>query len=373
MRNSPDGMEADRLTLDLSRANAWFVRNYADCRDGFLQKAARFEAVASHREWPADVASEPSLVTDTLWLGAADAKRVLVLISATHGVEGYCGSAVQQFLLSQWSPGTVQAWQDTAVLFIHALNPWGMAHARRCDAQGIDLNRNFLDFSAALPADPDYPELLAALALADVDQRTRQLTVLRERWGERRFQQVLSSGQALCDWAPFYCGTAPSRASQVIDTIIAEYQLSERELVVLDLHSGLGPWSHGELICDHPADSNGQRYAVSLFGKAVANAGQGESFSVPLNGLQDYRWHALMAERGCFLTLEYGSYPVEHLFRVLLDDHLYWHQLGKNAADTPQRLAMLEHFCPQDVLWQQAVLFRGWQYVSRVLEYFGNE
>ncbi len=39
---------------------------------------------------------------------------------------------------------------------IHALNPWGMQWARRCDEQGIDINRNFIDFNQLSPVNPHY-------------------------------------------------------------------------------------------------------------------------------------------------------------------------------------------------------------------------
>ena len=34
------------------------------------------------------------LACDTTWAGPSDAKRVLVMISATHGVEGFCGASM---------------------------------------------------------------------------------------------------------------------------------------------------------------------------------------------------------------------------------------------------------------------------------------
>jgi hypothetical protein len=262
---------------------------------------------------------------------------------------------------------------NCAVLFIHALNPWGMQWARRCDHNGVDLNRNFTDFSA-LPSTPIYyPELLASFALARGARRQSWQQMMLQM-GREAFEQLLSGGQFEHAWAPFYGGTEPAWANQLINQVIARWQLSERELVVLDLHTGLGPYAFGELISDHAPASAASHYAQQVFGPAVAQTLTGESHSVPKVGLLDYCWHALMAERGCFLTLEFGTLGTDSLFDVIVDDHIFWR--GKNRVKPSDesycsnRRQMLQHFCPSDVLWQQAALFKSWQVVSRVLTHF---
>ncbi|MGR9072843.1 MAG: DUF2817 domain-containing protein, partial [Gammaproteobacteria bacterium] len=91
------------------------------------------------------------LVTDTVLLGDPDAQRVLVVIGGTHGIEGFAGSAIQIDLLRLMSAGRIKLFGDISFLLIHALTPWGYAWLRRCDAGGVDLNRNVVDFSGALP------------------------------------------------------------------------------------------------------------------------------------------------------------------------------------------------------------------------------
>jgi hypothetical protein len=61
--------------------------------------------------------------------------------------EGYCGSGVQVFALhdAEWRAKARDA--GVAVLYIHALNPYGFSHIRRATHENVDLNRNFHDFS----------------------------------------------------------------------------------------------------------------------------------------------------------------------------------------------------------------------------------
>jgi len=72
------------------------------------------------------------------------------LIGGTHGIEGFAGSAIEIDVLRLIAGGHVVIPANTAVLMVHALTPWGYAWLRRCDADGVDLNRNVVDFSRPL-------------------------------------------------------------------------------------------------------------------------------------------------------------------------------------------------------------------------------
>lgn len=345
----------------------WFFDDYAQCRRAFLHSVNLLGANEQNtRTWQL---GESDLTTDAFWLGARDAKEVLVLISGTHGVEGYCGSAIQSFILQAIEGGRLTLQSHQALLVIHGLNSWGMQHARRCDQDGIDLNRNFVDFNHLPPSSEKYAQWIKVLDIPNLEQRQQALKQLELTWGRSEYEKVISGGQYTHAWAPFYGGTQASFASGVIDDVIDHWQLHERCLVVIDLHTGLGPWAFGELICDHDVDSNGSAFAYKLFGDAVALAQTGESFSVVKKGLLDYRWHELMHEQGCFLTLEFGTYNTDALFEVVLNDHLFWHHQTEPSEQqvAQQRQAMMHHFYPQDTLWRQAVLFKAWQVVARAL------
>lgn len=97
-----------------------------------------------------------ALYTDVARIGPASASRLMLVVSGTHGVEGYYGSDCQIAWLETLDEKALPA--DTALLLIHLLNPWGTAHLRRVNEDNIDLNRNFIDFSQPPPANPDYAQ-----------------------------------------------------------------------------------------------------------------------------------------------------------------------------------------------------------------------
>lgn len=350
-----------------------FQGDYAACRDRFVTSAGRVPKVLSHRS-EACSGQDPhgnSLFTDVVWLGSDGADKVLVLISGTHGAEGFAGSAIQTDFLNEaartgWHPPA-----DTAVLLIHALNPWGMAWGRRCDQDGIDLNRNFIDFDQPPPANPGYLALRDVLMQEDPQSRAEGLKQYGDRYGQTALEIAISGGQYSDPDGPFFGGFGKSRARKLIEKLINDFTLGEKQLAVIDLHTGLGPYGYGEIICDHQPDSDGTRIARNWYGDAVTLPLAGTSSSVPKLGLMDYGWHAIMNPSSCFVTLEYGTYGTELLFDTILADHRL-HAAGPinwSATQTRQvKDAMRRHFCPPDQQWQEMVLWRGRQVIRLALE-----
>jgi hypothetical protein len=318
-----------------------------------------------------------ALSCNWLWLGETHARRVVVMISGTHGVEGFAGSAIECDVLSLIRGGELVLAADTAILMIHALNPWGYAWCRRCDHEGIDINRNFVDFSGPLPCHSRYPMIRDALLLEDQGQRDSLLADYRQQWGAMAYEMAVSGGQHVEPSLPFYGGKAPSFGREVIEQLMAKFDLKHRHLAVVDIHTGLGPYGYGEVICDHPAMTMGARRALGWYGPACQLPESGSSSSVPKTGLLDYGWHAIMDDLSCFVTLEFGTLGTQSLFETLNAETLIWAQAYPQLPDESLRVdvarRMCNHFNPDDDSWRESVLFRGRQVVSQALAGLSGE
>ena len=354
------------MPSDFFSPQPWFRQDYVEARNIFLREQQQCASIgtqeATSYTHPLLSPAGQEIATDVLWMGPQESNRVVVLISGTHGIEGYAGSATQSFLLSLFRKGKLALPEDMALLVIHALNPWGMAWHRRCDDQGIDINRNFIDFEHSLPHDPDYHRVHPWMFCRNHEHRKQGLAQLEGILGTKRYEEALSGGQYEDPKAPFYGGITPSRARICIESVMQQYRLAQRDLVVLDVHTGLGAWGYGELMCDHPLQSPQQSCAQGIFGAAVTMAADGSSSSVPKKGLLDYAWHDIMSPNSCFLTLEFGSYSNARLFDTIIENHCIWAQeIDLILCHEQSKEKMLSHFSPNDVFWQRSVLFQAWQ------------
>ncbi|WP_461480792.1 DUF2817 domain-containing protein [Porticoccus sp.] len=327
---------------------------------------ARLAIPVVRRDFSLDSAAD--LVCQTAWLGPADARKVLVLISGTHGIEGFAGTAVQLDWFNLLAGGQAALPDDTAMLCINGLNPWGYANGRRCDDQGIDVNRNFIDFDQPLPSNSGYEQLRPLLAMTDKVARDKALAECAANLGQRDFEMAFSGGQYSDPRGPFYGGRGPGFSRRVIETLISDFELPERQLAVVDVHTGLGPYGYGEVICDHPRGSPSVATAFNWYGPGCGLPAEGTSSSVPKFGLLDYAWHRIMDGQSCFVTLEFGTLGLASLFGVLQEEAAVWTQLNAPIASrTLVAAAMRRHFYPANAGWREAVIFRARQVLQQAL------
>ncbi len=136
-----------------------FAASYAQARAQFVGAAAVAGLALHPQVHPLCGPNGETLALDVVRDGPLDAPRLLIVSSGCHGVEGLCGSGVQVFALQDGEWRAKARAQRVAVLYLHALNPYGFAHLRRVTHENVDLNRNFVDFSQPLPANPAYSAL----------------------------------------------------------------------------------------------------------------------------------------------------------------------------------------------------------------------
>ena len=100
-----------------------FSQTYAEARGKFLA-AADAAGLDSHAHvHPLLGRDGETLALDVVRDGPADAQAVLLISSACHGVEGYCGSGVQVALLGDAALRQAAHANGVALLFLHGLNP----------------------------------------------------------------------------------------------------------------------------------------------------------------------------------------------------------------------------------------------------------
>jgi len=342
-------------------AVACFAQSYAEARQKFLKAAQGAGlAVASHRH-PRRGRDGELLATDVARLGPADAPSLLVLTSACHGAEGFCGSGVQVSLLQDAAFRDAAQRSGVAVLFVHALNPYGFSWWRRTTHENVDLNRNFHDFGRPLPDSPQYDEIARWIVPEEWPPTPEvQALTLRyiEQHGEKGFQAAISSGQHKYPNGLFYGGREPSWSNRTVREVLRTHGRRCQRLGWIDLHTGLGPSGVGERIFACRDDAAALQRARAWWGDGVTSIYDGSSTSALLTGLM---WLAAYEECAqaeyTGIALEYGTLPVLDVMDALRAD-----QWLENHPDAPaaQRQAikrqLRDAFYTDTDVWKEQVV-----------------
>ena len=97
MTSTPDPLAA-------VRPSDAFSQSYAEARAKFRSVAAAAGAMLTEHAHPLKGPAGEDLACDVARFGPMDAEAVLWINSATHGVEGFCGSGVQIGMMARGWP-----------------------------------------------------------------------------------------------------------------------------------------------------------------------------------------------------------------------------------------------------------------------------
>ncbi|GAA3044111.1 hypothetical protein FHS39_000187 [Streptomyces olivoverticillatus] len=353
-----------------------FPLDYAQARADFLRAASAAGAsLRSHRLPGRHGPDGSQLTVDTAYTGPKDASRLLVTVSGTHGIEGFCGSACQSRVLLEEGLARA-AGPDTGVLLVHALNPYGFAYLRRVNEDNVDLNRNFVDHGAP-PHNDAYDRVHPALlghgrARFSPEETTAELLGLRDRLGARTFQEAVTRGQYRHADGLFYGGERPVWSHRVLRRIVAEHLAGAEHIAYIDLHTGLGERGTGEPIFRGGRDAGAHERARAWYGAALTASEEGTSSSTVIVGNTATAVADGLAEGQelTAITLEFGTLPgPEVLLALCADNLLHLRQPPESAVRAPEKRLIRAAFAPvDDDRWGTAVLRRAREVFDQALK-----
>jgi len=342
-----------------------FAGSYTQARRKFLDAAAH--AGLSVDSWlhPLKGGDGEELAMDVVRDGPADSSALLILSSACHGVEGFCGSGVQVAALrdAQWR-AHAQA-KGVAVLYIHGLNPYGFSHLRRTTHENVDLNRNFQEFSRPLPVNEAYREV-QPLLLPQEWPPTAANNADIERYvasnGEAAYQAAVSRGQHEFPDGLFFGGTAACWSNSTLREVLRAHARRAARIGWIDIHTGLGPAGVGERIYAARDDKATLKRARAWWdggGKTpVTSIYDGSSTSAFLTGMM---FNAVYDEcpqaEYTGIAMEYGTVPVMQTLQSLRGEQ--WLQRHPEAAQALARQIRQQvkvAFYTDTVEWKEQVV-----------------
>ena len=341
----------------------YFSSDYAEARKKFVDAGERAGAEMARFINPEKGPKGEELSTDVAWVGPRDAENVLVTISATHGAEGFCGSGVQVGWFRTGRAARLPA--NTALLQVHAINPFGFAWIRRTNEDNVDLNRNFVDFDHPLPVNDGYVKYQDIICPAEwsdevAAETTAEIDRLIEELPPLVMQGAVSSGQYVDPNGVFYGGTRPTWSRKTIEGIIDTYLKSRKRVAIIDYHTGLGPRGYGERIGDGGPGNAAWDRAQDWWGD-LTSADDGSSTSAPLYGTNLNAMAAMMPDvEVTSIALEYGTRPLHDVLLAVRSD-AWLHAHGDLDSDQGRAIkAFVRDAFYQDADdWKQMIWSRG--------------
>jgi hypothetical protein len=345
-----------------------FPESYTSSRARFLRDVELVRA-----KWPSSrlethpLKNFPDLSIDWLWAEPRKKENLVIITTAEHGIEGYVGSAMLKIFMDEFAAQLNP--ESTGMLFVHAINPWGMKNDRKVNENSVDLNRNFVykDFDEKI--NPEFKELAFLLT----PQRPARAFFLESLsfWG-RVIRALATSGIPRVSTATllgqhhspkgfYYGGTQYEEGTNVLMDLYHK-ALEEYDTVIqIDLHTGYGPRSQMSIIIP-PVDPISSKEASSKFNYPLVQKINPEEFYAIHGDMGEYYYllrNDKFPHKNIFVCgFEFGTFGdslparIRSLRAMVFENQLHWNGAVNDGAANAIRHEFKELYFPADEQWR---------------------
>ena len=225
-----------------------FPLTYDECRDRFRWTLRR--ACLGFDVFPITTRGEhgQELAIDATSFGAVRPRRALLVLAGVHGDEGFSSSTLMCDAVDRWVSDGVDRdlADDSAVVMIHGVNPWGMSYWRRQNESNVDLNRNWgRDERVEVPSNPGYVALHRTLVPGGTEPPSAEslfdvTRAMVEEYGSEWVKSAISAGQYSHPDGLYFGGDRTEESNLHLAEIVATRLAGAEEVLVVDLHTGHG-------------------------------------------------------------------------------------------------------------------------------------
>ncbi|WLW61083.1 M14 family metallopeptidase [Achromobacter aegrifaciens] len=346
----------------MQHSSNYFSRSYEEARHRFVLAAKPLATqFQSYVIEPAGRSGE-ALATDVALIGQPDAERLLIMTSATHGVEGFCGAGCQLALLDDAAMLERARQAGVAVLLVHAINPYGFSWLARTNEDNVDLNRNNQSFDGrTLPQNPGYAQihdLVLPEEWPPTASNVARIGAYIAEHGRAAFAQTLTGGQYTHADGLFYGGNHLTASLLNLRHILQQHGSSSKHIGWIDVHTGLGPRGHGEKIYAGHRDAAAVARARQWWGSDITVPYEGSSASADITGqLAGLIYQACPNALHTPMALEFGTLPSDAMLKAVCGRNwLLAHPEADDAKRDAILSAMLDAFYCNAPDWHGMIL-----------------
>lgn len=366
------------MTFGMSDRLALYPKDYDDSRARFRALVDTLSEPKTVGQWSLPSRIDEDLTVDFTYFPATEkAERLIVLISGTHGPEGYVGSAIQQLFLKEFWPRVNRA--HAGFLLVHALNPYGFRHLQRCTENRVNLNRNCSVRPEMYEIRNEKSVQLSRrfIPVEPVQSLKSQLIehkkivdgkVFFDEFSLDDFIKTISPGQFESPDALEFGGFGPEPQIKMLTDLLIQVIPEYRDIIALDLHTGLGERGRLHLLSD-----NERSLHLALFRELFHEDEDREFYEHTPNEKEGFysvygATNNLFSELGagdqrvCALTMEFGTLgmsaeaQMDSLNQWMLDHQASVYGYARPELQTQLEALRKERSFPRAPEWRESVL-----------------
>jgi hypothetical protein len=345
-----------------------FAESYVEARSAFRAAMETLGGRLESATVPGTGIQGEELTIDWVVIGPTGAPDTLLSISGVHGAEGHAGSAAQRAFAAVLDPRDLG--YACNVVMIHTLNPWGVSHGHRTDADNVDLSRNFVAFDTTLRRNPGYARV-HDIACPDrwddgLSSRVGALfQSLTTEWGAAAALTAFTGGQYSHPDGIGFGGDRPSPSHHAFRQIVDGELSACRRMAYLEWHTGFGDYGQPLAVAlDAPGTAARRRMMGWWTGQGLQSEDEAfDSGETPdwsgllLPGLRRMAPHIEIVGA----PIEIGTVPNVQAFEAVMIDR--WLRLGLEPENTDLRSMLREKlraaYDPADPAWRERVVEIG--------------
>ncbi len=352
----------------------YFSDSYEQCRDRFRTEAKTvFKTMDNVQVEQLSVESrkDHDLTIDYCYIPAQKKfKRLLIVTSGIHGVEGYAGSAVQQMFIHEILPRTDV--EELGILLIHSLNPYGFKYQRRVTENNVDLNRNCSVGSSLYDKPNEGYAVLnywlnrkRPLRLTEFDHFFFPLYALQKKikYSMQKMRQAILQGQYQYEKGIFFGGKRLEPSIKKITPLLRQVALPYEMVFCIDLHTGYG--ANGVVHLLHPPVPEPQkRKKLSSLFKGVQIDWEGNRAFYSVTGdLLSYLELIIPGKAYISMTVEFGTLDtqttlgaIKALHNIIIENQGFHYGYATKEDETAARQRFLQSYFPLSPAWRSKAI-----------------
>ena len=350
-----------------------FYTSYDEIRAHLLDRVdslVKNGITVEHTSYAIDESDD--LYIDKVYLPSSGERTNLILLTTgVHGMEGYIGSVMLDVFFAEIYP-TLNT-ENTGILIVANVNPYGMKYMRRYNENNVDLNRNFIEdwdnFDRS--SNTEYPKVdkflqpEGKMGNAFWHEVGFYLSLAKEAifTGADTISDALLTGQYEYPEGVYYGGDGDEKSTTYLKGVFRECLDSEYENIVhVDIHSGYGP-RYNMVIFNSVQDETTEAEAVGMFGYDYIIAVDSEEFYPTFGDTTDYFYrlkNGMESDKDLYSTcFEFGTIGDSFFDSILSlkytvdENRQHWYPTENKITEAVVRENYYELFYPTETEWRE--------------------